>query len=260
MANRRVLPNLFVPPSARSYSQSILSVMVPSLYATNWQSEALIPNYNAAKLKVTSFSRAKSPKERSKFGKEFLETNPKVLVRAANAILGCLSIFESYQLQRSIVKPIGRVFNSGFSTAFRVGRGGFNLKSRYESLMYIVYFTHNHGLKRPHSVFGQTPVNKLGDDLILDPTSFRNTSLVLLTASRDKWSREKMTTSQVMLKTLQQARVDRIWKPARFHLCLTNHEGQIKPSLSVITLEKHLDVCVHHINSDKSVSDFGRET
>lgn len=176
-------------------------------HTKNWGSEPLIRNHNAARQKAVSFSHATSPKERLKHGGEFLLENAKALDRAGSSILGYVSweVFDGYRWQRSIVEPIGRVWTGRSRTAFKVGRGDFALYRAQISLTLTVYFTHDHNDSQIRGIAGRTPVNQLGEEFTLDARLFqfilcrRSTN-----PSTDKWSRDKLSPSRVMRKTLQQ--------------------------------------------------------
>jgi hypothetical protein len=134
MANRRVLVNTLKHTCKRYNQQLPLVEAVPFLHNQHWGSEALIPNYNSKSQKVDSFSRAKSPTERSPLGEKFLKRKSEALVRAANSVVGTGSYQYSDLLIRCSFKPIYREVGLGTSTAFRVGEGGFGPKFLYDSL------------------------------------------------------------------------------------------------------------------------------
>jgi hypothetical protein len=140
MANRRVLVNTLKHTWKRYNQHWPLAGAVPYLHNTHWRSEALIPNYRSKSQKAGSFSRAKSPTERSHLGEEFLNRNSNALVRAANSVVGTAFYHYSDWFEIGLrFPPIRRKGGFSTSTAFRVGEGGFAPKFLYDSLTQSVF-------------------------------------------------------------------------------------------------------------------------
>jgi hypothetical protein len=73
-----------------------------------------------------------------------------------------------------------------------------------------VFLTHNHFPAERSQCRGLLPVNRIGTETQVSISCLPDYEF---TPATEKWSRER-THYQVMLKTLQQARVERVWQPA----------------------------------------------
>src|SRR6202023_4414742 len=89
-----------------------------------------------------------------------------------------------------------------------------------------VFLTHNHspGVKKHGRFKGALPVNKKGKVFRLTPWALdalrdtEDTAIMELDVISDPWVKYDTTGYTVMLKTLQQARAEGIWKPCLEYL------------------------------------------
>jgi hypothetical protein len=79
-----------VPPAGERDSNP--GPVLRDLSSPHWNSEALIPVFEAKTQRVVKFERARLKGERSKLGSKFLERGGKRLLRAGNSVIGLYSV------------------------------------------------------------------------------------------------------------------------------------------------------------------------
>lgn len=117
----------------------------------------------------------------------------------------------------------------------------------------VVFLTHNHfpGRKKQGQFRGILPVNGNGEILKLSPTAIdgRNKDAFALNVISEPWVKQDNTGYTVMLKTLQQARMEGIWKPCLEYLYRWGSRLYCTDRGSETDMALPLDVGVFNISS-----------
>lgn len=196
--------------SNRSIVPSNLTTL-DDISSPHWSSEALVPIFVGQTQSVNRFIHAPERSEVTSYGTQFLKKpHGDALIRAANSVIGV-----TCEVRHGWFTSLA---SSG--TAFEVGPGGL-FSSSYAD---IVFLTHNHfpGEKKQGRLQGILPVYKNGRPVELSPEVIdacgHPDEVIRLDPISDPWYSKGITAYLVMLKTLQQARMEGIWKPAMSYL------------------------------------------
>jgi hypothetical protein len=225
---------------------------LPDISSPHWSSEALVPTFLPSTRNVKSFSHAKDRHEQSPLGTEFLKKRSTALIRGANSVIGVTAEVRRGWWHTSCAS----------GTAFEVGPGG---KNALVVSSHVVFLTHNHfpGEKEKGRFQGVLSVGEDGEPIALMPWVLdamgddAEREAIKLDPISDPY-RKEITTYHVMLKTLQQARKEGIWKPCLRYLYRWGEKVYVTDRASEVNMGLALDVGVFTI-SPKNKMSLGRQ-